>query len=199
MENLASDLVRMLQYLLPGFLSAWVFYGFTSFAKPSQFERVIQALIFTLLVQVLVYLYQAMALAIGHLWSIASWTSDVELVASVVIAVLLGLLFAYFANTDRFHAVVRKFGISRETSYPSEWYGEFSTRVTYVVLHLDGGRRLYGWPREWPSTPLRGHFAIEQASWLNEKDEIPLEGVGSILIPVEAVRMVEFMNVTWER
>jgi len=48
MDSFAKDFVTLLQYLLPGFVAAWVFYSFTSFPKPSQFERVVQALIFTI-------------------------------------------------------------------------------------------------------------------------------------------------------
>jgi len=198
MENLASDLVQLLRYLLPGFLAAWVFYGFTSFVKPSQFERVVQALIFTLIVQVAVYFYQIIAIYISKYFALGSWHSDTEFVVSVVLATLLGFIFAYFANNDKFHSLIRKIGASKETSYPSEWYGEFSNKVTYVVLHLDGERRLYGWPKEWPSNSEKGHFSIQQASWLSNGEEIPLTGVDTILIPAKDVQMVEFMEKTWE-
>jgi len=198
MENLTSDLVQLLRYLLPGFLAAWIFYGFTSFVKPSQFERVVQALIFTLIVQIGVYLYKTVAFYFAKYWILGPWNADTELVASVVIAAILGLLFAYFANNDKFHSVIRKIGASKETSYPSEWYGEFSNKVTYVVLHLDGERRLYGWPKEWPSNPEKGHFSIQQASWLIDGKETPLTGVDTILIPAKDVQMVEFMEKTWE-
>lgn len=198
MENLASDLVQLLRYLLPGFLAAWVFYGFTSFVKPSQFERVIQALIFTLIVQVVVYFYKMTAFYLSKYWVFGLWSKDIELVVSVGVAAVLGFVFAYFANSDKFHAVIRKIGASKETSYPSEWYGEFSNKVTYVVLHLDGERRLYGWPKEWPSNPEKGHFSIQQASWLVNGEEIPLTGVETILIPAKDVQMVEFMEKTWE-
>lgn len=199
MENFASDLISLLRYLLPGFLSAWVFYGFTSFQKPSQFERIIQALIFTLIVQVLVSIIRWLLTYIGGYWSGDNWTADTELGFSVALAAVLGFLFAFFANNDYFHKFVRRLGVSQETSYPSEWFGEFKNRVTYVVLHLDDEKRLYGWPREWPSSPEKGHFSIEQASWVtDESEEIQLTGVQSILIPVSDVKMIEFMERTWE-
>jgi hypothetical protein len=198
MENLASDLVLLLRYLLPGFLAAWVFYGFTSFVKPSQFERVVQALIFTLIVQVGVYFYKITVIYFSKYWVLGVWNRDVELVVSVAIATILGFVFSYFANNDKFHAIIRKIGASKETSYPSEWYGEFSNKVTYVVLHLDGERRLYGWPKEWPSNPEKGHFSIQQASWLQNGTEIPLLGVETILVPAKDVQMVELMEKTWE-
>lgn len=199
MDTLAADFITLLRYLLPGFLAAWVFYGFTSFQKPSQFERVIQALIFTLIVQVFVFLARESLDWIGQFWLIGVWTDDIELVVSVVIAIILGTVFAYFANNDSFHKFARTLGVTRETSYSSEWFGEFSKNVTYVVLHLPGQRRLYGWPREWPSTPNKGHFAINQAVWLTDDGSTPLLEVDTILIAAEDVEMVEFLNKTWEK
>ena len=65
METFAKDFVTLLQYLLPGFVAAWVFYGFTSFPKPSQFERVVQALIFTIFIQAFVFITKKIFLLLG--------------------------------------------------------------------------------------------------------------------------------------
>jgi len=201
MEAISKDVVALLQYLLPGFVAAWIFYGLTSFPMPSQFERVVQALIFTVFVQATVYIAKGSALLIGRRWCLAPWTGNCELVSSMVSAILLGLLFAYFANNDKIHKLLRKLQVTRETSYPSEWFGVFLKNVTYVVLHLDGERRLYGWPIEWPSESDKGHFVLVQASWLTDDeddDQIELTGVESIMVDVKEVKMVEFMKKTWE-
>jgi len=198
MENLATDLIALLRYLLPGFLAAWIFYGFTSYPKPSQFERVVQALIFTLIIQAGVYCVKAFLLWVGSYIVLGAWNTQSEVVASIITATILGIVFAYFANTDKFHSFFRRLGITRETSFPSEWFGVFSKKVTYVVLHLNDERRIYGWPIEWPSEPGKGHFSLQQASWLDEDKQTPLTGVDSVLIKGEDVKWVEFMNKTWE-
>ena len=198
MDSISQNVVTILQYLLPGFLAAWVFYGFTSYPKPSQFERVIQALIFTVIIQAAVFVEKAIFLNIGNLWTVCSWNKHSEIICSTVSAILLGSLFSYYANNDKFHKYVRRVGITRQTSYPSEWFGTFSENVTYVVLHLKDGRRLYGWPIEWPSVPDRGPFRLSPASWLRDSEEIPIKGVESILIDVNDVRWVEFMEKPWE-
>ncbi len=199
MENLAADLVALLWSLLPGFLAAWIFYGFTSYPKPPQFERIIQALIFTLIIQAVVYFIKALAGWAGNYLSFGKWTTASEMVASIGVATFIGFVFAYFANTDKFHALCRSIGVTRETSYPSEWFGVFSKNVTYVVLHLNDERRIYGWPIEWPSEPGQGHFCLQQVSWLDEDDEIPLAGVDSVLIKSEDVKWIEFMSKPWDK
>lgn len=194
MDNLGTELLVLLRYLLPGFLAAWVFYGFTSYPKPSQFERVIQALVFTLIVQVGVFCVHSLSLLVGRIEILGVWNAQSELIASVALAVILGLTFAYFANTDKFHALARRFHITRETSYSSEWFAAFSKNITNVILHISGERRLYGWPIEWPSDPNTGHFLLKNASWLTDDGELHLDGAESILIPASEVSFVEFME-----
>lgn len=198
MENFSKDMILILQYLLPGFVSAWMFYGLTSYQKPSQFERVVQALIFTAFIQAFTSLLKYLFLFIGNFWSLAEWVDSSNHIWSVIIAVLLGFIFSYYANNDKLNKCLRNIGITRETSYPAEWPGPFLKNITYVVLHLKDGRRLYGWPIEWPSVPDMGHFLLEQASWLAGSEIMPITGVKSILINVQDVRWVEFMDKTWE-
>jgi len=198
MDSISQNVVIILQYLLPGFLAAWIFYGFTSYPKPSQFERVIQALIFTFIIQVAVLIEKAICLKIGVYWNVGNWSKHSDIICSTINSIFLGTLFSYYANNDKFHKLIRKIGISKETSFPSEWFGTFSKKVTYIVLHLKDERRLYGWPIEWPSVPDNGHFLLVQASWLVDSEEIPIKGVESILIDVNDVRWVEFMEETWK-
>ncbi|MCC6197762.1 MAG: hypothetical protein IT518_25205 [Burkholderiales bacterium] len=193
MEGLAKDTIALLQYLLPGFLAAWVFYGLTSYPKPTQFERVVQALIFTLLIQVVVSGERYVALAVGYYHQIGMWSEAVNVAWSTGTALVLGVVFSYFANSDVVHRVARRFKVTRETSYPSEWFGAFLNQ-TFVVLHFRDERRLYGWPKEWPSEPGSGHFVMQQPSWLVDVKEVPVTGVEEMLVDVKDVKWIEFMN-----
>lgn len=198
MENIANELFSVLRFLLSGFFAAWIFYGLSAYEKPSQFERVIQALIFTLVVQFLVSVYGLIISAEMHSLPIDS-TLQVyeESIVSFIISVFVGVFFAVLANKDWLHLFLRKIGITKQTSYPSEWFGAFNTRNSYIVLHLKDERRLYGWPQEWPQSPDKGHFYMALASWLeNEGDEtyLPSVQVDGILISIHDVQFVEFMK-----
>lgn len=204
MESMAKDFIAILQYLLPGFLAAWVFYAFTSFSKPSQFERVVQALIFSLMIQALVFLEKFIVCLNNQS---LPWTQRLDIVCSTITAIILGAVFSYYSNNDKFHHLARRLKLTNKTSFPSEWFGAFSRNVTYVVLHLNDERRIYGWVKEWPSDPDHGHIELVQPSWLvvtktgdrREQTEIPMAGVDSVLIDVKNVTMVEFMEKTWEK
>lgn len=200
MGSVTNNIIQILQFLLPGFVAAWIFYSLTSYSKPSQFERVVQALIFTLFVQALVSVVKYLSIKIGVYWSIGKWTENSSLILSIVVAILLGVVFSYFANNDKLHKYLRDKGITRETSFPSEWFGSFLNNVTFVVLHFEDERRLYGWPIEWPSEPDKGHFVIADPSWIDEKgDEKRITGVNNILVDVKDVKWVEFLEKTWEK
>ena len=45
----SGEIVGVLSFLLPGFVAAAIFYSLTSYPKPSPFDRVVQALIFTVI------------------------------------------------------------------------------------------------------------------------------------------------------
>jgi ABC-type multidrug transport system fused ATPase/permease subunit len=197
--NLSKDIILLLQYLLPGFIAAWVFYSFTSYPKPSQFERVVEALIFTIIIQAVLFLLKVILIFAGHLYTFGVWNEVSQIVWSVCFAILMGLVLSYFSNNDKLHKFFRSIRITQQTSYASEWFHAFKENVTYVVLHFEDGRRIYGWPLEWPDKPNSGHFLITDASWLDaEGKEIPMAGVDKILVDAKQVRWVEFMKKTWE-
>ena len=175
-------------------MAAAIFYSLTSFPKPSAFDRVIQALIFTVVGQpitgVIVLLYDSTT------EDNALWTKNLEIALSIFVAVALALAATCISNSDVVHSILRYLRVTKETSYPSEWYSAFARHHgCYVVLHLKGQRRLYGWPEEWPSSPDEGHFRIAEGEWLVEDEPAkPATGVSAILIPASEVEMVEFLS-----
>ena len=189
-----SEVVGVLVFLLPGFVAAAVFYSLTSHAKPSGVERVLQALIFTIVGQAI--LRVAIAANLASIKRILE-TQDLEIVINLLVGVTIGLASAYLFNHDVLHGFFRLIRLTRETGYPSEWYSSFSENSScYVVLHLKDGRRLYGWPREWPSDPERGHFEISEAEWLSE-DGLRIgesNEIAALVLSVDDVSMVEFVS-----
>ncbi len=197
MPELEKEAIALLVFLLPGFVSAWVLYGLTSQVKPSQFERVVQALIFTFVVQVLIPPIKSALCSLGHIVQLGVWDQASENYTRLIVAIILGILLAYYINTDSLHKWLRSKGFTTRTSFPSEWFGVFSEHVAYIVLHFNDGRRLYGWPKEWPTEADRGHFYIMQPIWLLESGStIDLENVDGILVSAKDVKWVEFMNST---
>lgn len=198
-QELARNFILLITYLLPGFLAAWVFYGLTSHPKPSQFERVVQALIFTFIIQTLIPPCRWLLEQIGSVAPIRPWDSVAEGLASLLLAILFGALLAYMTNTDTVHKWLRGKGFTTRTSHPSEWYYVLSEKVMFVILHLHDGRRLYGWPKEWPVESDKGQFYIMLPSWIEENgDQIDLSPVDGVLISAKDVKWIEFIKTAEE-
>lgn len=194
MPELSKDLIALLQYLAPGFVVAWVFFGLTSYNKPSQFERVVQALIFTVIVQLLVKIEESLLLSIGEKISLGAWTETSKLVAALSTALVCGFAFAFFANNDALHQFGRRLGFTSRTSHPCEWFGIFKGYQRFVALHLKDGTRIFGWPQVWPSEPNTGHFFITSAIRIIEDSEQDLSHLEGILVDVKDVLWVEFVK-----
>jgi len=198
MELISTDIIDLFIFLSPGFVTTWIYYTLTSFPKPNQFERIIQALIYTTIIQGCSYIAKIILLYIGEEYFVLGvWDKNNGLIVSICIAVLFGMVISKLTNSDNLFSLLRKWRVTNLTSYPSEWYGVFAMNKTWIVLHLNDGRRLYGWPIEWPSQPDKGHFSIIRAQWLSDIDEeepTTLEMVKTILMPVKNVEFVEFMK-----
>lgn len=196
MELPSRAIIELLTYLLPGFITAAILHNLTPAPRPIPFERVVQALIFTVIVQVLTLPPKTVLLWLGSVTvPLGEWTDETQVAWSVSIAVLLGLVLAYVANTDCLHSRLRGLQITQQTSYSSEWYGALSQNKGFIVLHLVGQRRLYGWAEEWPSTPDKGHFVMMLCEWLvDDNSTLPLRDVERVLVNVSEVEMVELMT-----
>lgn len=214
MTEFSGDFIRLIEKLLPGFLVAWMVYGLTTCSRPKPFERVIQALIYSIFVRVLVVPVEHLALAIGSRWrALGTWTDDSTLVTSIIVSLAIGLVAVWCVNNDfplshlrprkpeanaslsRWHRAMNRIRLTEKSITPSEWYSAFSEQSCYVVLHLDGARRLCGWPAHYPDNPESGHFLLTNAAWLkDDSSEVLLDTVASILVRARDVEIVEFLT-----
>jgi hypothetical protein len=198
MAMITSELISLFNFLLPGFITSFLFYSLTSFPKKSEFEAVVIALIYTIIINALVEILAILFIAIGSLFAIGEWNELSKIISSIIIAVIIGLLWSCLYNNDGIHRFLRKLKVTNQTSYPSEWYGTFAETKRYIVLKLKDGRRISGWPLLWPNSPQQGHFVLEQAKWLIDEDDksytIPLETADKIMIDTANVEMVTFLK-----
>jgi len=85
-------------------------------AKPSQFERVIHALIFTLFIKAGVEIIEYLFGEISQLWSSVQWNETLSVIFSILIAIGFALILSDFANNDTIHKRLRKCNFCRFTS-----------------------------------------------------------------------------------
>jgi len=214
MEAFSSEIVGVIYELLPGFISAWIFFGLTAYLRPSPFERVVQALIFTVIIRTTVIVLRESLFWGGKLITLGTWDTESELLWSVLIAVLFGLLLSWCVNNDfpcvllrkdgaekcrgvmlRLNKLASKLNLTNKTLHPSEWFSFFANQESFVVLHLAGERRLYGWVIQFPDDPNSGHFILTEAEWLLDNGQrVKLHSVDKLCLNVKDVEWVEFLK-----
>src|SRR5262245_48704413 len=125
MDLPSKSIIELLTFLLPGFTAVEILHNLTpGTPRRTPFERVVQALILTILIQAPVYLIQQILLFGGRRgFVLGFWSEGARLVWSFLVAGGLGLLLAHATNHDGFFQFLRRLGITQQTSYPSEWCG----------------------------------------------------------------------------
>lgn len=187
----SSEAIAVLWFLLPGFVAAGLFRSLVSNPRPSGFDAIAQVFTFTVIVQVVVRLIARIGPS-EDIGVVAGSTREILML--ILAASAVGLAAAWTWNRDALHRPLRRLKITRQSSYPSAQYSAFAFYGgCYVVLHLKDQRRLFGWPREWPTRPVDGHFLIEECEWLEDDRPNGIAGVSHILISASAVEMIEFL------
>ena len=188
MTEWANNSIDILNFLVPGFIAAAVYYGFTSAAKPNTFERLIQALIFTIIVNAL-----STGAALFVPFKNQTWLGSGPF-GSILIAVILGFGFAVLFNKDLPHRWFRRWGLTKQMTYPTDWYSVFENQPdSFVVVHLRDGRRLYGYPRDWPGRREEDRlFVIDEPEWLIEDERVTAGD--TLAIQAEEVEMIDFLT-----
>ena len=188
-----NEVVGVLVFLLPGLVASAMFYSLTAQPKPNEFGQVVQALIFTILSQAAAWVVY---LTIQAVWPEFIGPEGWGFVFPVLVAAAIALVAVYCSNHDTVHRLLRYAKATRETSYPSEWYSAFAENDDcYVVLYFHDGRRLYGWPQEWPGRPDQGHFVMAEGEWLPYDSDDPVPAGEILLISQKDIAMVEFVRI----
>ena len=191
MEDALLEKLPLLQYIFAGLVMSWIFYGLVPHKKPDQFERIVQALVYTAMIGLL-------ATPINDL--LPEKIPDNIVIFSL--AVFLGILFAICANNNIPHRWVTKKWpwITSQSTWASSFEEAFqSRRKRFIVLLLKDGRRIYGWPRYWPNYPGEDCFILTEYRWLpGEGDKSNHDTISicrnDILIDYKYVHMIEFIT-----
>ena len=199
----SDEALALLLLFLPGAISSAVLTTALRHRTPEPLRRLLKAVAFTLAATTVLALGGA---ALGHAPMLPPIALEAErlvvrnggawtLVALVAVAVLLPV--ARILSRDRHMALLRRLGV---TSRDSIWADVFTEqRDRFVVLELDDGRRLQGYPRYWSDDPADGFVYLSRPAWLvrvGEGTEVDVDvretGQHGLPIHRDEIRWIEF-------
>jgi hypothetical protein len=195
MGETSKDVLALLTQLMPGFLTACVVYGLTTYTKPSQFERIVQALIYSFIVSAIVVLVERAVLVAGRFFQLGVWDKSAEVVASSAVALILGLILSYYMRHDSFFALVRRLNLTNRTAYPNGWYGAFARKTKISRVTSCGRSSHFPISARMAKRTHGRSLSSDGGAWIgDDNQEPPLDGDESILIEAKQVEMVEFLK-----
>lgn len=189
-----TQLIQALEYIFPGILSILILRLLTVIRAQGTL-LVVYAFVLTLAIQFILKLLKK-AFPPELLWN-SNW--DYEIL--IGIAILVALIVSPLWEKDILHSILRKFKITRRSAHNSARYSAFSRRNDcYVILHIDG-RRLFGWPSEWPSWQEDEYILLDESEWIIDDNNTTKQGqqenepnlASHMLVPMSKIDLIEFV------
>jgi len=193
--------LAVLLLLFPGLLASAVLNIARRPASVETTQRVVETLVFTLLVAVLnrVLLDEPGALTpVGFDGERLVWQDGALawLVLSAGSALTLALLTSWVLSSDRHMALFRRLRITDRSSYESMWHQVFAFEGDrFIVVHLDDGRRVSGFASHYANDREEGSVFLVQPAWIEVQDGVDFvlpTGQYGMLVPGGTIRLIEF-------
>lgn len=191
--------------LLPGFLTAELVHVLSTRPPRSEFDKVIQAFIYSFLVYVCFSAVRGRFPITVHVEPGEGATHYLPefhfwpLLELTLIAGLMGVVVAAMMNHDFPLALFQKWGITQRTFRPTVWSDCFRLPTEYVQVELADGRQIIGWLCYFSDTPEDASLYLEDAAWRKEDGTaVPIDGPGILLTKESGIRTVMFLKAVRE-
>jgi hypothetical protein len=190
-----KELIPILIFLLPGFLTSKVLDILVVRKERDVFDKFVQALVFTFANLALFVVARAIIECFtgAHFDRQALTVGNVILITSCSIGI--GLACAYEIRNEVVLRFLRNHNFTKKTYNLSTWIDTFSVSQQFVVVHLEDGRRVYGWPKFYSDEPGERAIFLRDATWLDDKNTPLNDPLISILLDEKSgIQLVEFIS-----
>ncbi len=197
-----AEALGILLVLLPGFVSAYLVQLLAARRKQSELEKIIEALIFSLLLYLFTLPFFGYSLPIA--WHTGDGkNADVSqiiivwphLLVLAFLAIMLGSIYAASINHNWITAPFRWINITQRSARSSVWNDVFTDLEGMVQVGFSDGRSVIGWIRKYSDEDDSHVLFLEEAAWIDsEGKEIPIYGPGILLTKNLGIEYVMFLD-----
>ncbi|MEW8229112.1 MAG: DUF6338 family protein [Candidatus Thiodiazotropha endolucinida] len=197
--NITQETVNILFLLIPGFISARVLDSVITREPIDQFSRVIEALVFSLLIYAVVNItidWQPLITQTKVEGSFQyTFTTNIKLLyITLAYSVVLPLVLGALIHNDLHTKFFRKIKITDKTSRSTVWQDVYVNEKRHVVAHLKDGRRIYGWPMYYSHKPKESYIYLFQPAWIDSGGKYIECETHGILLENSQIEFIEFMK-----
>lgn len=197
-----AEALGILLLLLPGFAAAYLVQLLAARRKQSEFDKVVEALIFSLVLYLLTLRFFGYSLPIAwhpgdakhpNEWQILIiWP---HLLTLAILAVVMGALYAASINHNWLTAPFRWLKISERSARSSVWNDVLSNLKGFVQVGMSDGRSVIGWLRKYSDEDDSHALFLEEAAWIDsDGKEVPIHGPGILLTKNLGIEYVMFLG-----
>jgi hypothetical protein len=202
MPQIGIEALAVLLILLPGFLCARIVQSLCVRPKQTELDKVIEALLYTLLVYALFVLLTGnkipVSLTIETLNGTQRYTLQTEpkkLVLLVIIPVGLALLIGWDSTNDLSGRIFRKLRLTQRTTRSSVWSDVFHEVRGIAQIELEDGRSVMGWISYYSDEPEDASVFLEKAAWITSENQlVPINGPGILITRNLAIKHIMFLD-----
>lgn len=194
MDDVSEKIIPLLQQLLPGFFAMMTFYWFASAPKPTQFERVIQALVLTAIISLMIGLLEKLFYFLGHFVSFGEWGAEHTTIYSIILATIMGCALAYASNRDIIFDKARRYKITKKASADDFIHILRQNSESKVIVNFKDDRRLCGAVKSYPNEISTGVIWIGNPRWMDDTKTYTNNQINSILINISDIKFIEFIE-----
>lgn len=171
--KLSVEALNIILLLIPGLLSSQIFYSTFQVRNVSAQKRVLDAVLFTFVIYALVSTFvqwdpvaqvKANPEQIEYIFT----TNNNLIFTTLAILILLPLLVGFIYYKDILHGILRKAGITTQTSRLNTWNDAFHTQDRYIIITMKDGRRVRGYPHMFSTDPEEGFIYLYNPAWVND-------------------------------
>lgn len=197
-----AEALGILLILLPGFATAYLVQLLAARRKQSGLDKVVEALIFSLVLYLFTLPFFGYTLPIawhpGDGAHSDSWQILIvwpHLLTLAILAIVLGAIYAHSINHNWLTAPFRWLTVSERSARSSVWNDVFSDLKGIVQVGLSDGRTVIGWLRKYSDEDDAHVLFLEEAAWIDsDLKEIPIHGPGILLTKNSGIEYVMFLD-----
>jgi hypothetical protein len=198
--EITHEAITIFVFLIPGFLSSLILNTVVVRTEKDNLSRIVEALVFTFLIYGLVSLFDSGAPVLlntekaGETTNYSIHYNSRVVVPTILLSVVLPLLIGRLRVTDKHMVWLRRWKVTEKTSRQTLWEDVFTDQKRYVIVNLSDGRRVFGWPAYFSSTPEEGCIYLQNAAWIVDGKYIDLPIHGLFLVEHDNIDSIEFLN-----
>lgn len=170
------------------------FYWFASAPKPTQFERVLQALVLTAIISLVIGLIEKLTYYLGGFVSLGAWKTEHTTIYSMLLAIIMGCTLAYASNRDIIFDRARKYKITKKASADDFIHILRQHSESSVIVNFKDDRRLCGSVKSYPNEISIGVIWIGDPRWMDDETTHANNNIDSIIINISDIKFIEFIK-----